>query len=143
MRPLYREAAAKKDAPPPIRIKDMHLKGIFIIVAFLVLGNLCSWATGHFIPGSVIGMVLLFVALLLKLVKPEEVRPVADFLTKNMSLFFVPASIGIMEQWGIISTNLFGWLAVILISTFLVLVSVGGTQSGLMSLQKRRKGNGK
>ena len=113
-------------------LKDMYLKGIFIIVAFLVLGNLCSWA-----------MVLLFAALLTKIVRPEDVRPVADFLTKNMSLFFVPASIGIMEQWGIISTNLLGWVAVVFISTFLVLISVGGTQSGLMSLLKRRKGNGK
>lgn len=121
----------------------MHLKGIFIIVAFLVLGNVCAWATGHFVPGSVFGMVLLFLALMLKVVKAEDVRPVADFLTKNMSLFFVPASIGIMEQWGLISTNLLGWVAVIFISTFLVLVSVGGTQSGLMSLMKRRKGHGK
>ena len=124
-------------------LKDMYLKGIFIIVAFLVLGNLCSWATGHFVPGSVFGMVLLFAALLTKIVRPEDVRPVADFLTKNMSLFFVPASIGIMEQWGIISTNLLGWVAVVFISTFLVLISVGSTQSGLMSLLKRRKGNGK
>lgn len=121
----------------------MHLKGIFIILTFLVLGNVCAWATGHFVPGSVIGMVLLFLALLLKVVKPDDVRPVADFLTRNMSLFFVPASIGIMEQWGLISTSLLGWVAVIFISTFLVLVSTGGVQSGMMSLMKRRKGNGK
>lgn len=121
----------------------MHLKGIALILGFLVLGNICSSAIGHFIPGSVIGMVLLFAALALHIVKAGDIRPVADFLTRNMSLFFVPASIGIMEQWGLISSNLLGWLAVIFISTFLVLVSVGLTQNGMMSMQnrlQRRKG---
>lgn len=115
----------------------MHLKGIALILGFLVLGNICSSAIGHFIPGSVIGMVLLFAALALRLVKAADIRPVADFLTRNMSLFFVPASIGIMEQWGLISSNLLGWLAVIFVSTFLVLVSVGLTQNGMMSMQNR------
>ena len=116
----------------------MYLKGIFIITGFLALGNAVSFAMNRFVPGSVCGMVLLFIALAAKLVKPDDVRPVADFLTKNMSLFFVPAAIGIMEQWGLISGSLFGWLAIILISTIVVLLSVGGTQSGLMKLQNRR-----
>lgn len=117
----------------------MYLKGIFIILAFLVLGNVCAWATGHFIPGSVFGMVLLFLALSAKIVRPDDIREVAGFLTKNMSLFFIPASIGIMEQWGLISENFLGWVAVIFISTFLVLISVGGVQSGLMNIMSRKK----
>lgn len=112
----------------------MYLKGILIITGFLALGNAASVMLGHFIPGSVCGMVLLFIALASKAIKAEDVRPVADFLTKNMSLFFVPASIGIMKQWGLISGSLFGWAGVILISTLLVLLTVGGTQSCLMRL---------
>ncbi len=87
----------------------MYLKGIFIILAFLALGMLCSYGIGQFIPGSVLGMVLLFLALKLRIVKADDVRPVADFLTKNMTLFFLPASIGIMEQWGIIKMNFVAW----------------------------------
>ncbi len=88
----------------------MYLKGILIIVGFLALGNAASQMLGNFIPGSVCGMVLLFAALAAKIIKADDVRPVADFLTKNMSLFFVPASIGIMEQWGLISSSLIGWV---------------------------------
>lgn len=117
----------------------MYLKGIFIITGFLALGNAASFAMNRFVPGSVCGMVLLFLALAAKIVEPDDVRPVADFLTKNMSLFFVPAAIGIMEQWSLISGSLFGWIAVILFTTVAVLLVAGGTQSGLVKLQNRRR----
>ncbi len=124
----------------------MHIiKGIFVILVFLALGNLGSWAMGNFLPGSVVGMVLLFLALVTKIVKAETVRPVADFLTKNMTLFFLPASIGIMEQWGLIKMNLVAWLVLLVVPTLCVLVSVCLTQDGMMALsrrmKKRREGN--
>ncbi len=112
----------------------MYLKGIFLILMFLGLGHLCSFAIGEFLPGSVVGMLLLFAALLLKVVKPEDVRPVANFLTRNMTLFFLPASIGIMEQWGIIRLNFVAWLVIVILPTICVLVSVCLTQDWMMKL---------
>ncbi len=117
----------------------MYLKGIFIILLFLGLGYLGSWAMNGFLPGSVVGMLLLFAALMLKAVKAEDIRPVADFLTKNMTLFFLPASIGIMEQWGLIKMNLGAWLVILVVSTFCVLMSVCLTQDGIMSIINRLK----
>ncbi len=116
-----------------------HIKGIFIILAFLALGVLCSYGIGQFLPGSVIGMVLLFLALKMKIVKADDVRPVADFLTKNMTLFFLPASIGIMEQWGLIKPNLLAWILIIAISTICVMITVCLTQDGMMALVERFK----
>ena len=67
------------------------LPGIFIVLFFFALGELVGWLVNGFIPGSVIGMMLLFTALCLKWVKPERIKPVARFLCDNMALFFVPA----------------------------------------------------
>lgn len=67
------------------------LPGIFIILLFYAAGEFIGTLTGGLIPGSVIGMILLFAALCGKVVKPETVRPVARFLTDNMGLFFLPA----------------------------------------------------
>lgn len=64
------------------------LPGIFIILLFYAAGEFIGTLTGGLIPGSVIGMILLFAALCGKVVKPETVRPVARFLTDNMGLFF-------------------------------------------------------
>lgn len=115
----------------------MILKGIFIILLHLALGEGLSCLTGGFIPGSVFGMLLLFLSLLLKIVKPEDVRTVAEFLTGNMTVLFVPASIGIMEQWGLIKVNLIPWLAVTVISTVCVILVTGYTQQGLESAVRK------
>ncbi len=117
----------------------MHLKGIFIILAFLGLGHLCSYAINGFLPGSVVGMLLLFGALLAKIVEADTVRPVANFLTRNMTLFFLPASIGIMEQWGIIRANFAAWLVILIVPTVCVLLSVCRTQDWMMTLCERMK----
>lgn len=114
------------------------LKGIFIILLHLALGYMCAGVIGDFIPASVWGMVLLFASLMLGIVKPDDVSTVAHFLTDNMTIFFLPAAIGIMDQWGLIKMNLLAWLAVVLISTVLVMLSTGLLQQWLMSITKKK-----
>ena len=77
-----------------------------------------------FIPGSVIGMILLFLALAFKKVKPQHVDRVSKLLTANMGLFFIPAGVGLMNSFGIISHY---WTVIIfasVISTILVISTV-------------------
>lgn len=112
------------------------IKGIFIILAHLVAGNLLSSLIG-FIPGSVAGMVLMFLSLLLGIVKEDSVREVAEFLTGNMTLFFLPAFMGIMDLWGILKVNFWGWIAVVAISTVAVLVSSGWVQQGIEYITRK------
>lgn len=119
------------------------IKGFFIILACLAAGNMISMLVGHFIPGSVCGMMLLFLLLATKAVNPDSVRKPAEFLTKNMTVLFIPASIGIMEQWGLIKNCLTGWLAVIFFSTVLVIMTAGLVQDGFIYLSGRIKNKGK
>lgn len=100
------------------------LFGFSIILFFWALGTVVSMLINHLIPGSVVGMLLLFGALYLKLVKPEQVKVVAGFLTKNMSLFFVPAAVGLMEHLGVLKD---GWAFILVasvVSTLLVMIVV-------------------
>lgn len=118
----------------------MHvIIGFFIILAHLVAGNLISSLIGGFIPGSVIGMVLMFISLLSGIVKDHQVRTVATFLTDNMTMFFIPAFIGIMDLWGIIKMNMVAWLVVVVASTLVVLLSTAFTQDGIDRLLSRFK----
>lgn len=110
--------------------------GIFIIFLMYAIGNLISWLIGGFIPGSVIGMVLLFVALTLKWVNPTKVRPTADFLVKNMALFFVPVGAGIMVSSEYLNGNYIAVIASVLISTVLVLLTTGYIQQYMEKWKK-------
>lgn len=104
------------------------------------MGECVSVLIGHFVPGSVLGMLMLFIALLLKWVKPNRIEKVAHFLTGNMAIFFIPASMGIMDQWGVIKLNWLGWIGVIVVTTICVMAATGYTVQGLSSWGKRKGG---
>ena len=118
------------------------LTGFFIIIAHLAAGNLISVLSGDFLPGSVAGMVLLFISLLTGLVKDWQIRKVAGFLIDNMTIFFLPAFMGIMDLWGVIRLDLWAWLSVMVLSTILVLLAAAYTQEGIERISsciRRRK----
>lgn len=112
------------------------LGGFVIIMLFLMGGDLLSRA-GVPLPGNVIGMMLLTSALALKLVKAEWVRPAAEFLVDNLSLLFVPAGVGVMAYFDIISRN---WLPIaisVLLSTLLIVLVAGTLLDRLTRISER------
>ena len=119
----------------------MPVIGFTIILAFLVAGELVSALIGHFMPGSVIGMVLLFLALCTKIIKPEWIRQASEFLTKNMTVLFIPSAIGIIDQWGLIRSNLVTWLIIMVACWALVLASSGWTLQIVKKISKPSKGD--
>lgn len=101
------------------------LKGITIILIFLFIGEAISKLSGLPIPGNIIGMLLITGALRFKLINLEAVQSTADYLIKNMILFFVPPSIAIMLYFDLLKSE---WLAVtigLFVPIFLVLFVVG------------------
>ena len=103
----------------------------FYILFFYFTGEFVSYFIDGFIPGSVIGMALLFLALLFKVVKPNKVKKLSTLLTENMGLFFLPAGVGFMNSLGIISQY---WVVIVtasVVSTILVIASVALIQQKL------------
>lgn len=116
--------------------------GFGIIMAFLAAGECLSVLMGHFVPGSVVGMMLLFIALTTKVIKPHRIEKVAHFLTGNMTIFFIPAVMGIIDLWGVIKMSWLAWLGVIVLSTVCVMAATGYTVGGMSALQHRREKKG-
>ncbi len=99
--------------------------GLFYILACWAAGNLVARLTGGYLPGNIIGMVLLFVALRLKWIPAETVRPAAKFLLGVMALFFVPYGVGLMVSYRVLLDNFWAILIAATVSTVLVLLTVG------------------
>jgi holin-like protein len=75
------------------------------------------------LPGSVVGMIMLFALLSLGIIKTSQIRDVAQFLLKHMAFFFVPITVGFINYWQIFYSNgmvLFGSLTISLLVAFLV-----------------------
>ena len=97
----------------------MILLQLLIIFAFLAIGELVVWLTDVPIPSSIIGMLLLTMALQLRLVKLRQVEGVADFLVKNLGFFFVPAGIGVMVHFDLIAKQ---WMPIVVASVVSIVV---------------------
>ena len=115
------------------------VKGSFYILLFYFLGELLSQLIHVFIPGSVLGMILLFLALFFRILKPEKVQSVATVITKNMAVFFVPAGVGLMVYAQMLESSFVAIVAAIAGSTVLTIVTVALIQE---RLEKRRKKGG-
>lgn len=97
----------------------------FILLGFLLVGKTVAFFSGLPIPGAVIGLILLFIALNLRLIHYKSLEPATNFLLSHMTLFFVPVGVGLIQYTDLLSQH---WLAILVssaISTLLVLVIVG------------------
>ncbi|GAB6012841.1 CidA/LrgA family protein [Viscerimonas tarda] len=101
------------------------IKGIFFILLFYFVGESISYLVQGFVPGSILGMIMLFLSLHFKLIKPDNVGGVANAFTKNMAIFFIPAGAGLVSSFGILSKFWTSIIIVCSVSTILVIAIVG------------------
>lgn len=101
------------------------MQGIVWILFFYLLGCVVAALTGNFIPGSVVGMLLLFAALSLGWIRPWRMKRAAGFLLDNMMLFFIPVGVGLIASYSLVSKYLTAILVASIVSTVLVIVVVG------------------
>lgn len=104
-----------------------YLRQFAIILVICFAGEVLNRLFNIPIPGNVIGMVILLAALLSGVIKVEAIEDVTEFMLKHLAFFFVPAGIGIISSFDIIKAKLLSMLAVILLSTVVVIVTTGIT----------------
>lgn len=115
------------------------IKGLFFILLFYFLGEVASVLINGFIPGSVIGMILLFLCLFFKLIKPGMVKDAATVITKNMAVFFVPPAVGLMAYAEVISKSIWAIALAIIVSTVLTIIAVALVQEHMEKRQKSKQ----
>ncbi|ROQ24978.1 holin-like protein [Gallaecimonas pentaromativorans] len=101
------------------------LRAVFIIVACLWAGKGLVALLPVPIPGSIIGMLLLFLLLSSKLVKADWVMPFSAPLIRHMTLLFIPAGVGLMNYLDVIKAHGLVLVGACFFSTLLVLITIG------------------
>lgn len=110
---------------------------IGIVFLFCFFGEIVESMLPFAFPASVIAMVLLFLALKFRVVKPSQINQKADFLLKNMSFFFIPAGVEIMNYFSLLGTVLIPFLLICIISTILTFLSATYTVRLVQSVMDR------
>ena len=78
---------------------------VIILYVFSMLGNLLQTIFHLPISGSIIGLFLLLAALMLKIIPVPAIKQGSEFLLLFLTLFFVPATIGIMNYPALFSSS--------------------------------------
>lgn len=116
-----------------------YIGQFMIILLFSFLGELMHDLIPLQIPGSIYGLVLLFAALLLGIVRLPQVKETAKLLIELMPLMFVPAGVGLINSWKELRPVLVPVVVIMVVSTVLVMGVSGQVTQIVMRLQYRRK----
>lgn len=100
------------------------LKGLAIIFGFSFIGDLLSNYLSVSLPGSIIGLLLLFISLKVKIIKLKDVEDVSDTLQKNMAFLFVPLVVSLSLQFDLFKDSYLSLIAIILITTVITYIFV-------------------
>ncbi|AGK53428.1 holin-like protein [Bacillus sp. 1NLA3E] len=123
--------------------KELNLKIITIIIQilfihiFLFLGALIKNLITIPIPASMVGLILLLIALSLKIVKLEWVEKGGNWLLAELILFFIPSAVGIVNYDEIVSWQGVKTVLLIGLSTFIVIGVTAYTADMSDKIRKR------
>ena len=87
------------------------IEGLIKLLAFQVLGEALVFMFSIPVPGAVIGMALLFLYLVLRGRPDQDLDTFTQAFLRHLSLFFIPAAVGIMAHLDRIALE---WPAILL-----------------------------
>ena len=110
-----------------------------IIFLFAIVGEVfVSFVPGG-LPATVMGMVFLLFALWIKLLKPKHILECADYLSKIMAFFFLPAIAAIILNFDMIIPIVWQLLFIAIVCTFITFFAAYSTVRALRLLLGKRK----
>jgi holin-like protein len=100
------------------------LSFLTLLLVCQLLGTVIQEALDLPVPGAVIGMALLFLGLVIRGRLPEGLHRVSLGLLDNLSLLFVPAGVGVMQEIGLLRNE---WLPIVGALVGSCVITIGAT----------------
>ena len=102
------------------------------LLVFQLIGEALVRALSVPIPGPVVGMALLLLALVLRPSTLQTIKPTAQTLLQHLSLLFVPAGVGVMLHLQRLGNEALAIGVALVVSTLVGLASAALTMAWLM-----------
>ncbi|GGH78375.1 holin-like protein [Pullulanibacillus pueri] len=118
------------------------VKGILQIAFFILVSFVMNVITDFFhlkIPGSILGIILIFILLKTKVIKLNWVETGANWLLAELLLFFIPSAVGIIQYKDLLYKNGIQVVIVVILSTGLVMTCAGLVAVQLAKRKERKK----
>ena len=117
-----------------------YLRQFGIILAVTCVGEIMKYFIPLPIPGSIYGLILMFVLLLTKVIKVDHVKETGEFLIEIMPLMFIPAGVGLLNAWGVLKPVWIPISVITVVTTVLVMaVTAKVTQTVIHNSKKKKE----
>ena len=116
-----------------------YLKQFTIILFISFLGELLHWLIPLPVPASIYGLLLMLGALCTGVVKLSSVQESGKFLIDIMPVMFIPASVGLLDSWGVLKPIWIPVAVITLVST-VVVMAVSGLVAQVVIRRSRKAG---
>ena len=108
------------------------------ILASLLIGKLLAHFAGG-LPASLYGMIVFSLMLHFKIFDAEKIEQAISWIIANMGVCFVPAGVGIINHFELIKHHGITIVAIIFITTFILLTSVAYTYQAVENYKANSK----
>ena len=96
-----------------------------IILSISLTGEVLSAVLPLPIPASIYGIVILFALLESRVLHVDDIRETSSFLIAIISMLFIPAGVGLMTSFSLLSENLIAYIVITAVSTVVVMAVSG------------------
>lgn len=115
------------------------LSQIIALFIFSYIGDLISSLLKLPIPGSIVGLLLLFLCLYFKIIPETYIKDGAGFILVILPLFFIPATVGIIQYPNFLSGKGAILIGIVIASTFLTMIVSGYSSQFVEKKMKERE----
>lgn len=119
-----------------------NIKAFAIILLIWFTGELLSGLIKNIIviPGSILGFIMLFMLLQLRLLKVEMLSEMADFFLGHMTLLLIPIAISFIGYFKVIGESIIPILMTGVLVTIISMILTMKFVDILVSMYNKRKG---
>ena len=116
-----------------------YLRQLLIILGITFVGEVLNYALPLPIPASIYGLALMLILLCTGVLKVSSVKETSQFLLDVMPLMFIPASAGVVREWGIIKPILIPTVIMMTVVTVIVMAVTGLVTQLLINIRRKGK----
>lgn len=106
-------------------MKELKQLGIILIILFLGQGLQKYFSL--IIPGTVMGMVILLLLLIMKVIKLHWIEKISNILLNHLIFLFIPGGVGVMKSLDMFKGNVIPLFIILIVTTIIITVVTGLT----------------
>jgi holin-like protein len=108
------------------------IESLTLLLVCQLIGEVVARASGLPFPGPVIGMAILFIALMVRGSVPEPLQQTTKSILDHLSLLFVPAGVGVMIFLPLIADEWLPIASAVVFSTLVTIAVTAWIMSGIL-----------